>query len=418
MSQFVVTGNDQISGKISVSGAKNAALPVTMASLMGQGESALHDIPNLRDIRNIVKIISSLGAEVEYENNTMTVNTDSVNKSKVPAELAQELRASYYILGAFLGRYGQVETTLPGGCDIGNRPIDLHLKGFKALGAEVNIESNVIQIEAEKLTGAKIYLDYPSVGATMNIIMAATLAEGKTVIENAAREPEIVDLANYLNVMGAKIKGAGTDIVRIEGVDSLTGTEYTIIPDRIEAGTYVIAGAITGSDLYVDNVLVEHIKPLVAKLKEMGVEIKEDVDGIQINAPQELESVNVKTLPYAGFPSDLQAPFMVLLSQASGQSQVIETVFEDRFAHVEQLKKMGAKIKIEGHAAVVNESKELQGTEVKATDLRAGAALILAGMVADGETIIKEGYHIERGYENVIEKLRGIGVEIKKTIDN
>jgi UDP-N-acetylglucosamine 1-carboxyvinyltransferase len=218
--------------------------------------------------------------------------------------------------------------------------------------------------------------------------------------------------------MGAKIKGAGTDIVRIEGVDSLTGTEYTIIPDRIEAGTYVIAGAITGSDLYVDNVLVEHIKPLVAKLKEMGVEIKEDVDGIQINAPQELESVNVKTLPYPGFPTDLQAPFMVLLSQASGQSQVIETVFEDRFAHVEQLKKMGAKIKIEGHAAVVNESKELQGTEVKATDLRAGAALILAGMVADGETIIKEGYHIERGYENVIEKLRGIGVEIKKTIDN
>ena len=413
MSQFIVTGTNKVSGKISVSGAKNAALPVAMASLMGGGESSLYDIPNLRDIRNIVKIIDSLGAEVKYKNNKLTVNADAVNQLKVPEELAQELRASYYILGAFLARYGQVETTLPGGCDIGNRPIDLHLKGFKALGAEVNIDGNLIEIQADKLTGAKIYLDYPSVGATMNIIMAAALAEGKTVIENAAREPEIVDLANYLNVMGADIKGAGTDIIRINGVEELIGTEYTIIPDRIEAGTYVVAGAITGSELYVDNVLVEHIKPLVAKLKEMGVKIEEDVDGIKINSKQDLKSVNIKTLPYPGFPTDLQAPFMVLLTQAKGKSKVVETVFEDRFAHVAELNKMGAEIEVEEHTATVNGSK-LQGAEVKATDLRAGAALILAGVVAEGNTIINEGYHIERGYENIIEKLRGIGIKIKK----
>ncbi|MGM0501255.1 MAG: UDP-N-acetylglucosamine 1-carboxyvinyltransferase [Bacillota bacterium] len=413
MSQFVVTESNQLSGKISVSGAKNAALPVSMASLMGCGESSLYDIPDLRDIRIIVKILKSLGAEVDYKDNVLTVNADDVDKHEVPAELAKELRASYYILGAFLGRHGRVQTTLPGGCDIGNRPIDLHLKGFRALGAEVNIDGNLIQIEGEQLTGAKIYLDYPSVGATMNIIMAASLAEGQTVIENAAREPEIVDLANYLNVMGADIKGAGTDIIRIEGVEELTGTEYTIIPDRIEAGTYVIAGAITGSELYVDNVLVEHIKPLVAKLKEMGVKIEEDVKGIKVNGKSDLKSVDIKTLPYPGFPTDLQAPFMVLLTQVKGESKVVETVFEDRFAHAQELNKMGADITVEEHTATVNYS-DLTGAEVVATDLRAGAALILAGMIAEGTTTIKEGYHVERGYENVIEKLTGIGVEIEK----
>ena len=415
MSQFVVSGTDKINGEICVSGAKNAALPVAMASLMGHGKSVLCDIPNLRDIRNIVKIIDSLGAEVEYEDNELTVNPDSVDKIQVPEDLAQELRASYYILGAFLARHGQAETTIPGGCDIGDRPIDLHLKGFRALGAEVTIDGTFVHIEAEQLTGDKIYLDYPSVGATMNIIMAASLADGKTVIENAAREPEIVDLANYLNVMGADIKGAGTDVIRIEGVDELTGTEYTIIPDRIEAGTYLIMGAVTGSELYVDNVLVEHIKPLVAKLKEMGVKIEEDVDGVKVESKSNLKAVDVKTLPYPGFPTDLQAPFMVLLTQAEGESKVIETVFENRFAHVEELKKMGAEIveKKIGHTAVVKQSA-LTGTEVEATDLRAGAALILAGLVAEGETTIKEGFHIERGYENVIEKLRGVGIDIKK----
>ena len=415
MSQFVVSGTEQINGEICVSGAKNAALPVAMASLMGHGESVLCDIPNLRDIRNIIKIIESLGAEVKYEENRLTVNPDAVDKVKVPENLAQELRASYYILGAFLARHGQAETTIPGGCDIGDRPIDLHLKGFRALGAEVTIDGESVHIEAEQLKGDKIYLDYPSVGATMNIIMAAALAEGKTVIENAAREPEIVDLANYLNVMGADIKGAGTDVIRIEGVDKLTGTEYTIIPDRIEAGTYVIMGAVTGSELYVDNVLVEHIKPLVAKLKEMGVRIEEDVEGVKVKSKPSLKAVDVKTLPYPGFPTDLQAPFMVLLTQAEGKSKVIETVFENRFAHVEELKKMGAKIeeKKVGHTAVVEQSS-LVGTEVQATDLRAGAALILAGLVAEGKTTIKEGYHIERGYEDIIQKLRGVGVKIEK----
>ena len=415
MSEFVVSETDEVKGEICVSGAKNAALPVTMASLMGRGESLLCDIPNLRDIRNIIKIIKNLGAEVDYSDNQLKVNSDEVEKIKVPEELAQELRASYYILGAFLGRHGQAETTIPGGCDIGDRPIDLHLKGFRALGADVNIDGNCVHVEAERLTGAKIYLDYPSVGATMNIMMAASLAEGKTVIENAAREPEIVDLANYLNVMGAEIKGAGTDMIRIEGVEALTGSEYTIIPDRIEAGTYIIMGAVTGSELYVDNVLVEHIKPLVAKLKEMGVKIEEDVAGVKVKAKEDLAAVDVKTLPYPGFPTDLQAPFMVLLTQAAGESKVIETVFENRFAHIKQLEKMGAKIeeKKKGQVAVVEKST-LQGTEVEATDLRAGAALILAGLVAEGKTTIKEGYHIERGYEDVIDKLKGIGVEITK----
>ena len=415
MSQFVVSKIEEVKGKISVSGAKNAALPVVMASLMGQGDSLLCDIPNLRDIRNIIKIIKDLGAEVDYKDNQLKVNSDAVDKVQVPNDLAQELRASYYILGAFLARHGQAETTIPGGCDIGDRPIDLHLKGFRALGAEVEIDGNFVHLEAEQLRGAKIYLDYPSVGATMNIMMAASLAEGKTVIENAAREPEIVDLANYLNVMGAEIKGAGTDMIRIEGVEELKGTEYTIIPDRIEAGTYLIMGAVTGSELYVDNVLVEHIKPLVAKLKEMGVKIEEDVSGVKVKAEGNLKAVDVKTLPYPGFPTDLQAPFMVLLTQAKGQSKVIETVFENRFSHVEQLQKMGAKIEEKkiGHTAIVKKS-DLKGSKVEATDLRAGAALILAGLVAEGKTTIHEGYHIERGYEDIIEKLSGIGVEIIK----
>ncbi|MCK8816388.1 UDP-N-acetylglucosamine 1-carboxyvinyltransferase [Natroniella sulfidigena] len=415
MEHLVITGGNKLSGEVSISGAKNAALPIVTASLMGVGKSTLYGIPNLRDINNLIKILVSLGAEVDvdYEQNKLQINTDTVNRLEVPYSLARKMRASYYALGALLARYGEVATTLPGGCEIGSRPIDLHLKGFRALGAEVKIEHGVVEVKADKLVGNKIYLDYPSVGATMNIIMAATTAEGKTIIENAAREPEIIDLANYLNVMGAKIKGAGTDIIRITGVEQLIGSEYTIIPDRIESGTYMMAAAITGSELYIDNVLVEHIKPLIAKLKEMGVKIEEDVSGVRVISTGKLKSADVKTLPYPGFPTDMQSQFMALLTQAEGNSVLVETVFENRFGHVDELRRMGADIRIDGRAAMIRKSN-LSGAEVKATDLRAGAALILAALAAEGKTKITDIYHIERGYEDVTEKLKKIGVNIKR----
>ncbi|WP_018248190.1 UDP-N-acetylglucosamine 1-carboxyvinyltransferase [Orenia marismortui] len=413
MECLVIEGGNKLEGELNISGAKNAALPIVMASLIGEGVSVLDNIPNLRDINNLIKILKSLGAEVEYQNNKLKVNSDSVNKFEISYPLANKMRASYYALGALLARYGQAKTALPGGCEIGSRPIDLHLKGFEALGASVSIDHGMVNLKADKLTGAKIYLDYPSVGATLNIMMAAVKAEGKTIIENAAREPEIIDLSNYLNVMGAKIKGAGTDIIRIEGVDNLKANDYTIIPDRIEAGTYMMMAAITASDLSINNVLVEHVKPLIAKLIEMGATIEEDVNSIRVIGNNQLNAVDIKTLPYPGFPTDMQAQFMALLTQAKGVSMVVETVFEDRFAHVDELKRMGAKIKIDGRTAMVNNSK-LTGAKVKATDLRAGAALILAALVAEGRTVIEDIYHIERGYEDVIAKIQKIGGNITK----
>ncbi|PRX35754.1 UDP-N-acetylglucosamine 1-carboxyvinyltransferase [Orenia metallireducens] len=413
MSFLIVDRVNRLEGRLSISGAKNAALPIVMAALIGEGESILENIPNLRDINNLIKILNSLGAKTEYSNNRLKINTDTINRLDIPYDLARKMRASYYVLGALLARCGQAATSLPGGCEIGSRPIDLHLKGFKALGAKVNIEHGVVEVKADKLIGAKIYLDYPSVGATSNIMMAAVKAEGQTIIENAAREPEIIDLANYLNVMGAKIKGAGTDIIKIEGADKLEGREYTIIPDRIEAGTYMMAAAIIESDLYIDNVLVEHVKPLIAKLREMGVIVKEDVNSVRIISEGKLKAVDMKTLPYPGFPTDMQAQFMALLTQAEGASMVIETVFENRFGHVDELKRMGADIKIDGRSAIVKKSN-LTGAKVKATDLRAGAALIIAGLVAEGETEIGDIYHIERGYENILGKLSSIGVNIRK----
>ncbi|GAB6137305.1 UDP-N-acetylglucosamine 1-carboxyvinyltransferase [Halanaerobaculum tunisiense] len=413
MSKLVINGGNKLTGRLSISGAKNAALPVIMASLMGQGESILHDIPDLRDVNKLVEILNSLGAEADFAGNRLQVQADSLSKLEVPASLATEMRASYYALGALLARYGEVKTTLPGGCKIGNRPIDLHLKGFKALGAEIKQEGNQISLQADKLTGTRIYLDYPSVGATMNIMMAAALAEGETEIENAAQEPEIVDLANYLNVMGAKIKGAGTNLIRVKGVKELTGTEYTIIPDRIEAGTYILAAAITRSQLHIDNVLVEHVNSLLAKLREMGVRIKEDVNSVEVAATDSLNSVDIKTLPYPGFPTDLQAPFMALLTQVEGKSKVIETVFEDRFGHAQELQKMGAKIAIEDNVAVVQAS-QLTGAQVQATDLRAGACLVLAGLVAQGETVIDDIYHIKRGYEDLTAKLNQVGADLQE----
>ncbi|MBM7622903.1 UDP-N-acetylglucosamine 1-carboxyvinyltransferase [Sporohalobacter salinus] len=416
MRKLVVKTTDYLEGNISVSGAKNAALPIITAALLGEGSSKLSGIPDLKDVNNLVSILSNLGAEINFTDSELELNTDEINKYSTESDLARKMRASYYTLGALLGRYGQACTVLPGGCEIGNRPIDLHLKGFSALGAEVKLDHGVVKLEADRLKGANIYLDYPSVGATINIMLAAVMADGETVIENAAREPEIIDLANYLNIMGAEITGAGTDIIKITGVNKLIGKDYTIIPDRIEAGTYMMAVAAVGGDVVIENVLVEHVRPLIAKLKEMGVEIIEDINQVRVKSNQGLKGTDIKTMPYPGFPTDMQAQFMTLLTQASSENLVIETVFERRFGHVDELRRMGAKIKVDGRSAVVAQAN-LEGAQVEATDLRAGAALIIAGLAAKGQTEIQNIYHIERGYEDITDKLKGIGANIELVVE-
>ena len=413
MDKYIIEGLNPLAGEIKVGGAKNAALPIIAASLLADSQVVLEDIPQLRDVTNLCSIIEDMGAKVKREKNRIEIDPATVSKTEADHDLARKLRASYYILGVMLAKSGHARTTLPGGCNIGNRPIDLHLKGFRALGAEVNLDHGVVDVKADKLKGAEIYLDYPSVGATINIMMAASRAEGKTVIENAAREPEIVDLANFLTVMGAKIKGVGTDVVKIEGVDEMHGVEHRIIPDRIEAGTYMIASAITAGDVFVRNVLTEHVKPLIAKMHEMGITVEEDIAGVRVKAGNELKAVDVKTLPYPGFPTDMQSQMMALLTQADETSLIIETVWENRFMHVDELKRMGAEIKIDGHSALIKPGC-LTGAEVRATDLRAGAALILAGLAAEGKTEVKDIYHVERGYENIEKKLCQVGATINK----
>ncbi|MCG8515280.1 MAG: UDP-N-acetylglucosamine 1-carboxyvinyltransferase [Halanaerobiales bacterium] len=417
MGKYLISGGTPLEGEIKVSGAKNAALPIITAGLMANSPSKLLDIPMLRDVTNLCTIISKMGGKVQCSGNQVMIDPAGLTEPEADHELARKLRASYYILGVLLAKQGYARTSLPGGCNIGNRPIDLHLKGFKALGAEIRLDHGIVEVKANKLQGERIYLDYPSVGATINIILAACMAEGQTIIENAAREPEIVDLANYLTVMGAQIKGVGTDLIKIEGVKALKGAEHRIIPDRIEAGTYMVAAALTRGEVFVRNVLAEHVKPLIAKLHEMGLEIREDIAGVYIkNSKGKLKAVDIKTLPYPGFPTDLQSQMMVLLTQADGTSLVIETVWENRFMHVDELNRMGADIKIDGHSALIKPS-HLTGAEVTVTDLRAGAALILAGLVALGKTNISEIYHIERGYENIDQKLAGIGAMISKSND-
>lgn len=413
MERILITGGERLQGEVVVSGAKNAALPIICATLMADGESVLKDIPHLRDIYSLKEMLESLGVDVKFSANEMRVNPAGLNTFEAPYELGRRLRASYYILGALLPRLGAARCALPGGCQIGNRPIDLHLKGFRALGAEVVMDHGTVEVRADKLHGAKIYLDYPSVGATINILLAATMAEGQTIIENAAREPEIVDLANYLNFAGAQVRGVGTDVIKVEGVEKLHGVEHRVIPDRIEAGTYMIASAMTQGDVYVRNVLNEHLKPLIAKMTEMGALIEEDIDWIRVYGNDPLRGVDVKTLPHPGFPTDLQSQMMALLTQVNGPSLVIETVWENRFMHVDELKRMSADIKLDGRTALIKPT-QLTGAKVTATDLRAGAALILAGLVAQGETEISDIYHIERGYENIEEKLRGLGAKISR----
>ena len=416
MEKLIIHGGNRLEGRVKISGAKNAVLPIIAATLLGQdAPSLLDEVPALEDVHTITEVLKKLGVKAEFDETKHQLKVDStvIGSCEAPYDLVRKMRASFLIMGPLLARCGQAKISLPGGCAIGTRPIDLHLKGFEALGADIKIGHGFIEATApEGLKGAKIYLDFPSVGATENILMAASMAEGQTILENPAQEPEIVDLANYLNVMGAKIRGAGTNVIKIDGVPKLMGRDYTIIPDRIEAGTYMVAAAMTKGDVYIENAISEHLKPVIAKLKEAGVTIEEDVNGIRVVCNKRPKAVDIKTMPYPGFPTDMQAQFMAMLAVSEGTGLVTETVFENRFMHVDELKRMGSNIKIDGRTSVVEGVETLMGCQVKATDLRAGAAMVLAGLVAEGETQVGYIHHIDRGYDNLVDKLVGLGADI------
>lgn len=417
MEKLIVKGGNRLVGAVKTSGAKNAVLPIIAASILGTTPSHLDEVPMLEDVHTISEVLKCLGLSVECspEKNVLDIDSTEITSYEAPYELVRTMRASFLVMGPLLARIGKARISMPGGCAIGARPIDIHLKGFEALGVKIEQGHGYIEASApEGLKGTSIYFDFPSVGATENIMMAASLAEGTTILENAAEEPEIVDLANYLNKMGAKIRGAGTDTIRIEGVDKLHGADYTIIPDRIEAGTYMIAAAMTGGDVVVENVLPEHQKPLIAKLREAGAVVEEDIDKVRVIGKNPLKAVSIKTLPYPGFPTDMQAQMMAMMVIAEGRSKVTETVFENRFMHVVELNRMGAQISTEGRSAVIDGPCKLTGCDVRATDLRAGAAMILAGLVAEGTTRIGDLYHIDRGYENIVAKLKKLGADIER----
>ena len=388
MEKLVINGGHRLQGRVKISGAKNAVLPIIAATLLGQDNpSLLDEVPALEDVHTITEVLNLLGVKADFDATKHQLHVDSsvIGSCEAPYDLVRKMRASFLIMGPLLARCGQAKISLPGGCAIGTRPIDLHLKGFEA-----------------------------SVGATENILMAASMARGQTILENPAQEPEIVDLANYLNVMGAKIRGAGTNVIKIEGVEKLVGRDYTIIPDRIEAGTYMVAAAMTQGDVYIENAISEHLKPVIAKLKEAGVTLEEDVDGIRVTCDHRTKAVDIKTMPYPGFPTDMQAQFMAMLAVSEGTGLVTETVFENRFMHVDELKRMGANIRIDGRTSVVEGVEKLTGCQVKATDLRAGAAMVLAGLVAEGETQVGYIHHIDRGYDDLVGKLVGLGADIKR----
>lgn len=417
MEKLIVKGGNRLVGAVKTSGAKNAVLPIIAASILGTTPSHLDEVPMLEDVHTISEVLKCLGLSVECspEKNVLDIDSTEITSYEAPYELVRTMRASFLVMGPLLARIGKARISMPGGCAIGARPIDIHLKGFEALGVKIEQGHGYIEASApEGLKGTSIYFDFPSVGATENIMMAASLAEGTTILENVAEEPEIVDLANYLNKMGAKIRGAGTDTIRIEGVDKLHGADYTIIPDRIEAGTYMIAAAMTGGDVVVENVLPEHQKPLIAKLREAGAVVEEDIDKVRVIGKNQLKAVSIKTLPYPGFPTDMQAQMMAMMVIAEGRSKVTETVFENRFMHVVELNRMGAQISTEGRSAVIDGPCKLTGCDVRATDLRAGAAMILAGLVAEGTTRIGDLHHIDRGYENIVAKLKNLGADIER----
>ncbi|MEQ8201573.1 MAG: UDP-N-acetylglucosamine 1-carboxyvinyltransferase [Syntrophomonadaceae bacterium] len=412
---LVIEGGYPLRGKVRISGAKNAGLVLIAASIMADGETILDNVPRICDTEIMVEILNEMGASAQWrEDGSLSICPPKHRmKHQTPIELSKKLRASNLFLGALLGRQAQAIVALPGGCDIGSRPMDLHVKGVRALGAEIEIEHGCIYAQAEETHGARIYLDFPSVGATENLIMMSAKTLGLSIIENAAKEPEIVDLANFLNSMGAKIRGAGTDVVKIEGVAKLKAGRYSIIPDRIEAGTYMIGAAISGGEVLVENVIPTHLHPIIAKLQETGAVVEETDQGILVKAGKRVHNADIKTLPYPGFPTDMQSPMLALLSIAEGTSVIVENVFENRFQIIEELNRMGAKIRLEGHTAIVEGVPILYGTTVRATDLRAGAALVLAALAARGQTVIEDAIHIFRGYEDIIEKLTSLGAHIK-----
>lgn len=417
MSKIIVENSPPLKGTVRISGAKNSALPIIAATLLATEDCILEEVPNLTDVDIICKVLESLGSDVlKLEGNKLKINSCKINNVDAPYELVRKMRASFLVMGPLLAREGKARISMPGGCAIGTRPIDLHLKGFVALGAKIEQGHGYVEAYAEKLIGARIYLDFPSVGATENLMMAATLAEGETILENVAQEPEIIDLANFLNKLGASITGAGTNVIKIKGVEKLTGTTHTIIPDRIEAGTFMVAAAITGGEILIENVITNHIKAIISKLRETGATVIDNGTSVKVIGNKNIQSVDIKTLPYPGFPTDMQAQFMTLMSVSNGTSIMIETVFENRFMHVAELKRLGADISIDGRSAVVKgKGKEvLLGAEVKSTDLRAGASLILAGLISEGITEVSEVHHIDRGYPDIEQKLTNLGAKIRR----
>jgi UDP-N-acetylglucosamine 1-carboxyvinyltransferase len=416
LEKIIVRGGRKLNGTVKVEGAKNAVLPVIAASLLASnGKSVINEVPTLSDVYTINEVLRYLNADVTFANNQIVVDASRELKTEAPFEYVRKMRASVLVMGSLLARNGHARVALPGGCAIGSRPIDQHLKGFEAMGAVVKVGNGYIDAEVNgRLRGAKVYMDFPSVGATENIMMAATLADGMTTIENCAKEPEIVDLANFLNAMGANVRGAGTGTIRIEGVKELHGATHNIIPDRIEAGTFMVAAAITGGNVLVQGAVPEHLSSLVAKMEEMGVTIIEEQDGLRVIGPDQLKAVDIKTMPHPGFPTDMQSQMMALLLRAKGTSMITETVFENRFMHVEEFRRMNGDIKIEGRSVIINGESQLQGAEVAATDLRAAAALILSGLVADGYTRVTELKHLDRGYVDFHQKLAAIGADIER----
>lgn len=415
MEQYVIKGGNPLVGEVEIGGAKNAALAILSAAVMTDETVTIENLPNVRDINVLLNAIQEIGAKVDrIDAHTVKINGSFIRDFNVDNEYIRKIRASYYLIGALLGKYKRAEVALPGGCNIGSRPIDLHLKGFSALGANVDIKHGLVLASAEKLTGTHIYLDKVSVGATINIMMAASMAEGKTIIENAAKEPHVVDVANFLNSMGAQIRGAGTDVIRIVGVEKLHKTEYSIIPDQIEAGTFMFAAAATKGDVTVKNVIPKHLEATTAKLLEIGCEVEEFDDAVRVVASKPLHHTQVTTLPYPGFPTDMQPQMAVVLGISEGTSTVTESIFENRFKYADELSRMGACIKVEGNSAIIDGVEKLTGARVSAPDLRAGAALVIAGLAAEGITIVDDIVYIQRGYENFEEKLRSLGAEIER----
>lgn len=413
--KFIITGGKRLEGSVEISGAKNSALSIMAATLLTKDVCILRNIPHLTDVDTMIEVIRKLGIKVEWkEDNTLYIDSDYFNNYEAPYELVKKMRASILVMGPLLARLNKAKISLPGGCAIGARPVDFHIKGFETLGAQVEVEKGYIKAEVNKLRGGDIYLERPSLGATENIMMAASLSEGVTKIENAAKDPEVVELGNFLIKMGAKIEGLGTDLIKINGVKKLNGVDYNIIPDRIEAGTYMIAAAITSGDILIEKIDPLLIKPLIVKLEEAGVKIKQEKDFIEVIGPNSINAVDIKTLPYPGFPTDIQPQFMALSCVAKGTSVITETVFENRFAHTGDLIRMGADIKVEGRSAIIKGVKKLSAAPVMASDLRGGAALVLAGLVADGTTELSRIYHLDRGYVNLEKKLTALGADIHR----